>query len=66
MARTRILLVALFVAAASLPVGLASGASSGAARARLVAFRSCGEFLGYVKAQAAPHVGAYGLGGTVG
>src|SRR5262249_55453869 len=65
MARTRILLVALFVAAASLPVGLASGASSGAAQARLVAFRSCGDFLGYVKAQTAPHVGAYGLGGTV-
>jgi hypothetical protein len=33
--------------------------------ARLVAFRSCGDLLGYAKAQATKFVGPYGLGGPV-
>ena len=43
----------------------AAGSDSTAAAAkasRLVAFRSCGDLLGYVKSQAAPLVGPYGFG----
>ena len=39
----------------------ATGASS--APVRLVAFHSCGDLLGYVKARTAPLIGPYGLGG---
>jgi uncharacterized secreted protein with C-terminal beta-propeller domain len=43
------------------------GGSAGAAPnvSRLVPFRSCGDLLGYVKAQATPLVGPWGFGGSV-
>src|SRR5690349_25152466 len=49
---------------------LAGGAGAHATRppiqARLVAFRSCQDLLGYVKAQAGRFVGPYGLGRPLG
>ena len=38
-------------------------ATTSAHPAGLIAFRSCGDLLGYVKSQAVPLVGAWGLGG---
>lgn len=40
----------------------ASASAAGATGTRLVAFRSCGDLLGYVKSRAAPFVGAWGFG----
>ncbi len=61
--------VVLFAAGLSGAAGRAApgrtGASPAAQAARLVPFRSCGDLLGYVKAQAAPLVGPFGLGGSV-
>ena len=62
--RSRVAVVAaltVFLAAAS-----AVQAPAAPRSARLVAFRSCPELLGYVKAQAAPFVTAYGLGRPAG
>jgi uncharacterized secreted protein with C-terminal beta-propeller domain len=60
--------VVLFAAGPSGAAGRAApgrtGASAAAGAARLVPFRSCGDLLGYVKAQAAPLVGPWGLGGS--
>ena len=41
-----------------------TGAPPAAEAARLVPFRSCGDLLGYVKAQALPLVGPWGFGGS--
>jgi uncharacterized secreted protein with C-terminal beta-propeller domain len=53
-------------AAVLLAVALGAQASAPPAGARLVAFSSCADFLGYMKAQAAPFVTAYGLGQPAG
>jgi uncharacterized secreted protein with C-terminal beta-propeller domain len=63
---------ALVLGSAVLATTVVAGAAvqpsaTGAAAApstRLVAFHSCGDFLGYVKARTTPLVGAYGLGVT--
>ena len=56
--------LALVVLAASAGA-TASHAQPQAKASRLVAFRSCGDLLGYVRAQAAKLAGPYGLGGAV-
>ena len=57
----------LFLAGVTVLAGAAAQGSAEEARAakagRLVQFRSCGEFLDYVRPQAARLVGPYGLGG---
>ena len=68
MTRTRIALITVAVALASAGlVGTVGNSASGrvattsAHPAGLVPFRSCGDLLGYVKSQAVPLVGAWGL-----
>ncbi len=58
---------ALAVLAAAVLGGTAGGSAARAAApgGRLVAFHSCGELLGYAKAQADRFVGPWGLGGPV-
>jgi hypothetical protein len=41
-----------------------AGATAAVGAPRLVPFRSCGDLLGYVKSQASPLVGPWGLGGA--
>src|SRR2546430_16425921 len=63
---------AAFLAGLAVLVGVAalggttdrSAAGSARTKARLVAFHSCGDLLGYVKSQANRFVGPYGLGAT--
>jgi uncharacterized secreted protein with C-terminal beta-propeller domain len=63
----RLVLLALLVAVAVAAGSTVEGSSAEPARAakagRLAAFGSCGEYLGYVRPQAARLVGPYGLGG---
>ena len=69
MTRTRIALITVGVALIAGFVGTAGNSASdrvattSAHPAGLVSFRSCGDLLGYVKSQAVPLVGAWGLGG---
>ncbi len=60
--------VAAAVVGATADRSAAEGARAGAATKadRLVAFRSCGELLGYAKSRVARSVGPWGLGGAVG
>ena len=69
--RQLVLVPALAVLAAAGLGGTAGRSASGHARAaaagrasRLVAFRSCGDLLGYVKSQAVPLVGPWGFGSS--
>jgi uncharacterized secreted protein with C-terminal beta-propeller domain len=72
MTRTRIALIAVAVLLAAAGLGGTAGNSASgrtavpnaAHPAGLVAFRSCGALLGYVKAQAVPLVGPWGCGGS--
>lgn len=60
---TRVALVALaIVIAAAVGGTTARSAPEASGKARLTAFGSCGELLGYAKAQAKRFVGPYGLG----
>ena len=69
MTRTRIALITVAVALIAGFVGTVGNSASdrvamtSAHPAGLVPFRSCGDLLGYVKTQAVPLVGAWGLGG---
>src|SRR5829696_1231868 len=56
------LLAALAVVAVAVGGTTARSASEAAAKPRLTAFGSCGQLLGYAKAQAGRFVGPYGLG----
>ncbi len=62
--RSRVAIVA--VLAVLLPAALAVQGMAAPKGGRLVAFRSCGDLLGYAKAHAAPFVTAYGFGRSVG
>jgi len=59
-------LVAAAACALALAAPLAVSAGGAPEHGRLVAFRSCGELLGYVKTHAAPFVTAYGVGQSAG
>src|SRR4051812_32255523 len=62
---TRRIGLAVALALVLLPASAgATTAHSHAKTSRLVAFRSCGELLGYVRAQASKLAGPYGLGGA--
>jgi len=62
--RGRVAIVAALAVLLAVAAGVRASAAPGGSR--LLAFRSCPDLLGYVKAQAAPFVTAYGLGQPVG
>ncbi|MDQ3066700.1 MAG: beta-propeller domain-containing protein [Actinomycetota bacterium] len=59
----RLVLLAVLAIFAAAALGTTSRADTAATQPRLKAFGSCGQLLGYAKAQARPLVGPYGLGG---
>ena len=61
---TVVLVAAVAGGTTARPAASHAGASAAAKAPRLVAFRSCGDLLGYVKSQAVPLVGPWGFGGS--
>src|SRR5690348_5992558 len=57
--------IASLVTVVAVGAGALAATAGSAGSARLVSFRSCGDFLGYAKAHASKLVGPYGLGGPV-
>ena len=60
----RLALLAVTALAAAALAGTSARSAPQAAKPRLAPFGSCGQLLGYAKAQAARFVGPYGLGGV--